>query len=78
MQNEEDKVNESQPGYGTNASAGELRFFKSFEEAEEYDDKWLASRTPEQHLQNAVHLIKRLYKKQLDANPNIESNFTID
>lgn len=80
MQNEKDeeKVNEPQPGYGTHANAGELRFFKSFKEAEDYDNKWLASLTPEQHLHNAVQLIKRHYKNQLDDNPNIENNFTID
>ena len=38
-----------------------LHIFKSFEEQAESEYKELASLTPEQHLQNAVELIKRVY-----------------
>jgi hypothetical protein len=38
-----------------------LHIYNSFEEQESANYKWLASLTPEQHLHNAVELIKRVY-----------------
>lgn len=41
-----------------------ITVFNSFEEAEEDNYKWLASLSPEQHLINAVKLIKRIHPKE--------------
>jgi hypothetical protein len=38
-----------------------ISFSGSFEESEEENLKWLASLSPEEHLCNAVKLIKRVY-----------------
>ncbi len=54
-----------------------LTVFNSFEEAEEDNYKWLASLTGEQHLQNAVALIKRIYAKDLKKHPKIGNKITI-
>ena len=50
-------ASEPQAEYGKKT----LQIFKSFEEQAEAEYKELASLTPEQHLQNAVELIKRVY-----------------
>lgn len=54
-----------------------ISIFNSFEEAEEDNYKWLASLTGEQHLQNAVALIKRIYAKELKKHPKIGNKLTI-
>jgi len=48
-----------------------VRIFDSFEEQEEEELKWLASQTPEQHLQHATHLIKRIFDEDLKQHPTI-------
>ncbi len=48
-----------------------VRFFSSFEEMEDDNYKWLANLTPEQHLENATALIKRIFAEQLKTNPLI-------
>jgi hypothetical protein len=50
-------ASEPQAAYGKKI----LHIFKSFEEQSEAAYKELALLTPEQHLQNAVELIKRVY-----------------
>ena len=66
MNNEKDKeepqandsqASEPQAEYGKKA----LQVYNSFEEQEEENYKWLASLSPEQHLHNALELIKRVY-----------------
>jgi hypothetical protein len=54
-----------------------LTIFNSFEEAEEDNYKWLASLTGEQHLINAVALIKRIYADDLKKHPKIGNKITI-
>lgn len=52
-------------------SNNSVRFFASFDEMEEDNYKWLANLTPEQHLENATALIKRIFAEQLKTNPLI-------
>jgi hypothetical protein len=53
-----------------------LYSFKSFSNQEEDNYRWLAGLTPEQHLINAIHLIKRIYAKDLSRNPRIGNKIT--
>ncbi len=48
-----------------------VKFFSSFEEMEDDNYKWLATLTPEQHLQNATANIKRIFAEDLKKNPRI-------
>jgi hypothetical protein len=68
------KVKESTVTY----DKGEMKIFDSFEEAEDEHYAWLVSLTPEQHLSNALKLIKRVYAKELKNNPKLGKNFSID
>ncbi len=52
--------------------------FNSHVEMEEENYKWLASLTPEQHLQNATALIKRIFADDLRKSPKIGNKFSID
>lgn len=66
MGEEKNDINELQAGYNTVVTnAPEISFFSSISEQEEEHYKWLASLTPEQHLQNAVANIKRIYAQEL-------------
>lgn len=56
----------------------EIRFFSSFEEMETENIKWLASLSPEQHLQYAVLLIKRVFAENLQKNPVLGNKILID
>ena len=80
MQNdsEENKASEPQPVYNSHSNQNDFKIFHSFQEAEDDNNKWLASLTPDQHLQNAVVLIKRLYSSQLASNTDSEAHFIID
>lgn len=69
MCRDKNEANEPQTGYHTNVSHGaEISFFSSIQQQEEAHYQWLASLTPEQHLQNAVANIKRIYAKELIEN----------
>lgn len=48
-----------------------IRVFESFEEQEAEEVKWLASQKPEQHLQHAVSLIKRIFAEELEKHSEI-------
>lgn len=48
-----------------------VRIFDSFEEQEKEELKWLASQTPEQHLQHATDLIQRIFDEDLKQHPTI-------
>ena len=67
------KAEEPKAAYGK-----KVTFFNSFEEQEEDNFRWLASLTPEQHLQNATVLIKRVYAADLKRNPSIGSRLYFD
>jgi hypothetical protein len=64
----EGTVNESSVSY---KSKDQIHFFKSFEEMEEDNYKWLASLTPTEHLRNATELIKRVFAVDLKKKPTI-------
>ena len=55
-----------------------IHFFSSLEEQAEDNYKWLASLTPEQHLQNAVAHIKQIYAEELLLNPHLGNQLTFD
>lgn len=55
-----------------------ITIFNSHVEMEEENYKWLASLTPEQHLQNATALIKRIFADDLKKNPLIGNKLFID
>lgn len=55
-----------------------LRIFSSFEEQEEEEIRWLASLTPEEHLQNTTALIKRVFSDQLKRHPEIGTQIYFD
>ena len=66
MDKENNEVNEPREDYNSGAKdAPAISFFNSIEQQEEEHYKWLASLTPEQHLQNAIANIKRIYAKEL-------------
>jgi len=48
-----------------------IRVFNSFEEMEQDELKWLAGLSPEEHLQHATSLIKRVFAEQLEKHPEI-------
>lgn len=76
MDNENNEVNEPQMGYISGAkNASDISFFSTLQQQEHY--KWLVSLTPEQHLQNAVANIKRIYAKELSeqTTPSKELRF---
>lgn len=69
MCRDKNEANEPQTGCHTNVSHGaEISFFSSIQQQEEAHYQWLASLTPEQHLQNAEANIKRIYAKELIEN----------
>lgn len=55
-----------------------LRIFKSFDEQEEEENRWLASLTPEQRIHHATNLIKRVFAGQLKKNPRIGKRIYFD
>ena len=48
-----------------------IHFFSSLDEQAEDNYKWLASLTPEQHLQNATAHIKQIFAKEIKENPDL-------
>lgn len=68
---EEDKVEEPEVDFKT------IQVFDSFEEQEAAEMKWLASQTPEQHLQHTVSLIKRIFAEELRQEPEIGNRLQI-
>lgn len=68
---EEDKVGEPEVAFKT------IQVFDSFEEQEVAEMEWLASQTPEQHLQHAVSLIKRIFAEELRQEPEIGNQLQI-
>ena len=67
-------VSEPEVAYESNR----IRIFKSFEEQEEDNLKWLASLTPEQHLYYGTLLIKRIFSEELKQNPTIGNRIKFD
>ncbi len=66
-QNEQNKAEEPEVPFKA------IRIFSSFEEQKKEEIKWLAAQSPEQHLQNATSLIKRVFTEDLKRNPEIGS-----
>lgn len=64
------KVQEPEVVYKT------IRVLNSFEEMEQDELKWLASLLPEEHLQHATSLIKRVFSEQLEKHPKIGKRIT--
>jgi hypothetical protein len=62
---ENTEVNEPISVYQTKNS---IRFFNSFEEEAEYNYKYLASLSAEQHFINAKNLIERVFNENLKDN----------
>lgn len=74
----ENKANEPQPSYGNSSDDKTVHIFSSMTEMEEDNYRWLATLTPEQHLQNAIVLIKRIYAEDLKKNPKLGIDLIID
>lgn len=55
-----------------------VRVFNSFEEQEKAEIEWLASLSPEEHLQNTTALIKRVFAEDLKRHPKIGDSIYID
>ncbi|HYW35042.1 MAG TPA: hypothetical protein VE868_06515 [Balneolaceae bacterium] len=55
-----------------------VHIFDSFEEQEQAEIEWLASQTPEQHLQHTVALIKRIFADELKQHPRIGNKLRFD
>ncbi len=68
------QANEPIVAYGSNR----MHFFNSLEDQESDNYKWLTSLTPEQHLQNATQLIKRVFAEDLKKHPTIGNRITSD
>jgi hypothetical protein len=71
-ENEQNKTEEPKAEYKS------LRIFESFEEQEEEENRWFATLTPEQRLQHATDLIKRVFARQLKKNPKIGKRIYFD
>ncbi|MCF8255465.1 MAG: hypothetical protein K9I36_07770 [Bacteroidia bacterium] len=56
----------------------EIHFFSSLDEQAEDNYRWLATLTPEQHLQNAVSHIKQIYAEELKQNPDLGKELIFD
>jgi len=71
-------VKEPELKYDTLFQKKKITIFKSHEEADEKHYEYLASLTPEVHLQNAVSWIKRLYADELKKHPRIGKKLHFD
>jgi hypothetical protein len=80
MENKEEDKNAGEPylNYGKTTDGKSIQVFSSFDKQEEDNYKWLATLTPEQHLQNATALIKRIFAEDLRRNPKLGTKLTID
>jgi hypothetical protein len=67
-------VNEPLATYGEKR----IHFFKSLEEQENDNYRWLSTLTPEQHLKHATELIKRVFADDLKQNPTLGNRITFE
>lgn len=67
---EESKAEEPVFPYGNT-----IRFFSSFEEMNEADDKEMASLSPTQHLQHITEYIMHVYKDELKGENDLTIRF---
>ena len=73
------EVNEPSINYTDLSSLDKnIAIFNSHLEMEEENYKWLATLSPEQHLENATALIKRIFADDLRKNPRIGNKISID
>ncbi len=73
-QNEKDENRVEEPATAFNS----IHVYNSFDEMEQDHLKWLASLSPEEHLQHATSLIKRVFAKQLEKYPELGKHITFD
>lgn len=71
-ESEQNKAEEPETAFKT------VRVFRSFEEQEKAEIEWLASLSPEEHLQNTTALIKRVFAEDLKRHPKIGDRIYID
>jgi len=69
---DQNKVREPEAAFKT------IRVYNSFDEMEQDDLKWLAGLSPEEHLQHATSLIKRVFSEQLEKYPEIGKHITFN
>ena len=62
----------------TKAPSVDFKAYNSVEEMEQDELKWLAGLTPEEHLQHATSLIKRVFSEQLEKHPRIGNRIFFD
>ena len=77
-ENKNEKVDEVEPVNDFVRRRNDVRFSSTFEEADNENFRWLASLSPEQHLQNATSNIKRIFAEDLKKNPHIGNSLIID
>jgi hypothetical protein len=65
MSEENDQVNEPEVGYGLTPANRKITFFNSFEEAEEYGLKEMASHSYAERLKNLEIIRKRTFRHLL-------------
>jgi len=68
MEEEKDKAEEPEIEY----PAKKITFFSSFEEANEFDARERAKRSPEENLEIVYNIIQSIYKDNL-AKPKVQS-----
>lgn len=71
-------MNEPDSKYEKTVENKSIHFFNSLDEMAEDNYAWLATLTPEQHLQNAVAHIKQIFAAELRLNPKLGTNLKID
>jgi hypothetical protein len=69
-----------EPGvsYIVSSTSNTIHFFNSIEEQEADNYQYLASLSPEQHLENATALIKRIFATELKKNKTMVKRITFD
>jgi hypothetical protein len=60
-------VNEPQSSYASPPAEKEIHFFSSLKEQEDDHYLYLASLSPQQHLENTMKLIRRIFSKELST-----------
>lgn len=64
-------LNEAEATYTSGSAGNTVYFFNTIDEQEADNYQYLASLSPEQHLENATALIKRIFADELKKNKTI-------
>lgn len=75
MSQEENKDENNQANEPVSKYGMELRFFNSFEEANEADAREVAQFSPVEHLQHATSMIKKIFAKELKKEMDLTIHF---